>query len=105
MNAAQRRRAAISPVETDDDPVFRSNDTAGISGSALRAFLERIERLQEEKAALQADIREVKSEAKVAGYDIKVINYLLKLRATAPDDLAEFEAMVGVYRRAIGMQF
>ncbi|MEK7244988.1 MAG: DUF2312 domain-containing protein, partial [Pseudomonadota bacterium] len=52
----------------------------GVSAERLHSFVERIERLEEEKAALAGDIREVYSEAKGAGYDIKVLRQVMRLR-------------------------
>jgi uncharacterized protein (UPF0335 family) len=84
----------------DNDPTF---DVGEISGARLRSFIERIERVQEEIRALQADVKEIKSEAKGTGFDIKVINHLLKIRRQDKDDLDEFESLVDVYKRAIGI--
>ena len=55
-------------------------DVGGVAGERLRSFVERIERLEEEKVALSADIREVYAEAKGAGFDIKVMRQLIRLR-------------------------
>lgn len=79
-------------------------EVAGISGERLKSFIERIERLKAEIADLQSDIKEVKAEAKGSGFDIKVINYLVKLRGEDADDRDEFESLVDVYARAIGMR-
>ncbi|MSO85578.1 MAG: DUF2312 domain-containing protein [Rhodospirillales bacterium] len=75
----------------------------GVSAERLRSFVERIERLEEEKAALAGDIREVYSEAKGAGYDIKVLRQVMRLRKLDKDARAEQEAVLETYLRALGM--
>ena len=76
-------------------------DVGGVAGERLRSFVERIERLEEEKVALSADIREVYAEAKGAGFDIKVMRQLIKLRKMDKDDRSEMEAILDVYERAL----
>ena len=75
----------------------------GVSAERLRSFVERIERLEEEKAALAGDIREVYSEAKGAGYDIKVLRQVMRLRKLDKTARQEQEAMLETYLRALGM--
>ena len=76
-------------------------EVGGVAGERLRSFIERIERLEEEKQALAADIREVYSEAKGSGFDIKVIRQLIRLRKMDSDDRSEMEAVLDVYERAL----
>jgi uncharacterized protein (UPF0335 family) len=78
-------------------------DVAGIAGDRLKSFIERIERLEEEKRALAEDIKEVYAEAKGTGFDTKVMRQLIKLRKMDKDDLDEQETLLDVYKRAIGM--
>ena len=78
-------------------------DVGGIAGDQLRAYIERIERLEEEKAALAADVREVFAEAKGNGFDVKIMRQVLRLRKMDGDDRAEEEALLDIYKRAIGM--
>ena len=78
-------------------------EVGGIAGDQLRAYIERIERLEEEKAALAADVREVFAEAKGNGFDVKIMRQVLRLRKMDGDDRAEEEALLGIYKRAIGM--
>jgi uncharacterized protein (UPF0335 family) len=75
----------------------------GNTAARLRSFIERIEKLEEERRGIAEDIKEVKAEAKVAGFDINIITYLIKLRRQDADDRAEFEAIVDTYKRALGM--
>ena len=76
-------------------------DVGGVAGERLRSFIERIERLEEEKQALAADIREVYSEAKGSGFDVKVMRQLIRLRKMDIDDRSEMEAVLEVYERAL----
>jgi uncharacterized protein (UPF0335 family) len=78
-------------------------DTGGIAGERLRSFIERIERLEEEKAALASDIREVFSEAKSAGFDTKIMRQLLRLRKLDNAERQEQEALLDLYKQAIGL--
>lgn len=76
----------------------------GIAGGRLRSLVERIERLEEEKAALAADIREVFAEAKADGYDVKVMRQVIRLRKMDHADRAEQEEMLALYKHALGME-
>ena len=78
-------------------------DVGGIGAKRLRSFIERIERLEEEKAALAADIREVYSEAKGNGFDTKVMRQVIKLRKMESGDRAEQEALLDLYKQALGL--
>ena len=78
-------------------------ERGGVAGDQLRAYIERIERLEEEKAALAADVREVFAEAKGNGFDVKIMRQVLRLRKMDGDDRAEEEALLDIYKRAIGM--
>lgn len=75
----------------------------GVSTERLRSFVERIERLEEEKAALAGDIREVYSEAKGAGFDVKVMRQVMRLRKLDKTARQEQEAVLETYLRALGM--
>lgn len=74
----------------------------GIAAEALRQFVERIERLQEEKKALQQDIAEVYAEAKSTGFDKKALRKLVAERAREPQQLAEENEILDLYRAAVG---
>ncbi len=78
-------------------------DVSGVASERLRSFVERIERLEEEKAALAGDIREVYSEAKGTGFDVKVLRQLIRLRKMDASDRSEMEELLDVYKRALGM--
>jgi len=79
------------------------DDVGGVAADRLRSFIERIERLEEEKKALSGDIKEVYSEAKGAGFDIKIMRQIVRLRKMDKADIDEQEALLDVYRRALGM--
>ncbi len=81
------------------------NDADGaVAGERLKSFVERIERLEEEKRALAEDIKEVYSEAKGVGFDVKTIRALVRLRKMDEDDRDEQEALLDLYMRALGMK-
>ena len=79
-------------------------DVGGVAGDRLRTIIERIERLEEEKQALSNDVREVFSEAKGAGFDVKVIRQVVRLRKMDATDRSEMEQVLDVYKRALGME-
>ena len=79
-------------------------DEGGVAGDRLKTIIERIERLEEEKKALSEDIREIYSEAKGAGFDVKVIRQLVRLRKMDATDRSEMEQVLDVYKRALGME-
>lgn len=76
----------------------------GVAADHLKSFIERIERLEEEKKALADDIRDVYSEAKANGFDVKVMRQIVKIRKMDKDDLDEQEALLETYMRALGMR-
>ena len=78
-------------------------NVGGIAGDRLRSFIERIERLEEEKAATAADIKEVFAEAKGTGFDVKIMRLVLRLRKMEQADRAEQEELLDLYKRALGM--
>jgi uncharacterized protein (UPF0335 family) len=69
----------------------------------LKAFVERIERLEEEKKALADDIRDVYGEAKATGFDVKALRTIIKMRKEDTDDRKEHEAILETYMHALGM--
>ena len=79
------------------------NDVSGVSGDRLRSFIERIERLEEEKSALSEDIKEVYSEAKGTGFDVKIVRQIVRLRKMDESARSEMEEVLDVYKRAMGM--
>lgn len=76
---------------------------ATLSKQQLLAIVERIERLEKETAEIAADIKEIYTEAKSAGFDPKYIKQCIKLRAKDPDELAEEDEVLKMYRDALGI--
>ncbi len=74
-----------------------------IAQDRLRSFIERIERLEEEKAALMADIKEVYAEAKGTGFDTKTMRQVIRLRKMEDNDRQEAEFLLDTYLAALGM--
>lgn len=74
-----------------------------ISADRLKSFIERIEKLEEERKALGGDIRDVYSEAKGVGYDVKTMRAIVAMRAKDAADRAEAETLLDVYKHALGM--
>ena len=76
---------------------------ARIAKDQLKAFVERIERLEEEKKALSDDIRDVYAEAKANGFDVKALRTIVRLRKQDLDERKEQEAILETYMQALGM--
>jgi uncharacterized protein (UPF0335 family) len=74
-----------------------------VTADELRQFIERIEQLDAEKRDVADQRKEVMAEAKGRGYDTSVIRALVTLRRKKPDEVAEFEAVLELYRSALGM--
>ena len=79
-------------------------DGGGIAGERLRSFIQRIERLEEEKKTISDDIREVYSEAKSNGFDPKIMRQVIRLRRMESADRQEQEALLETYLSALGME-
>lgn len=77
---------------------------AGFAKQELMSFVERIERLTEEKDALSADLREVYAEAKGTGFDTKILRRVMALRKLDKADFQEFEAVLDLYLTALDMR-
>lgn len=81
-----------------------SSDVGGVSGQRLKSFIERVERLEEEKSAIAEDIKEVYGEAKATGFDVKIIRRVIKLRKMELDKRREEDELLELYKAAIGME-
>jgi uncharacterized protein (UPF0335 family) len=77
---------------------------SGFAKEHLKSFIERVERLEEEKSALTADIREVYSEAKGQGFDTKIMRQVVRLRKLDTADRQEQDAILDLYMSALGMK-
>jgi uncharacterized protein (UPF0335 family) len=76
-------------------------DVGGIAAEQLRSLIQRIERLEEEKAGLAADIREIFAEAKANGFEPKIMRQVIKLRKLERNDRQEQEALLDLYMHAV----
>lgn len=75
-----------------------------IAADQLRLFIERIERLEEEKKGIADDIRDVYAEAKATGYDVKTMRAIIRLRKMENHDRMEAEALLETYKAALGIE-
>jgi len=78
-------------------------DVGGVAGEQLKSFIERIERLEEEKRALSGDIKEVYAEARGTGFEPKIMRQIIKLRKMDKEEVDEEESLLDLYKRALGM--
>jgi uncharacterized protein (UPF0335 family) len=93
--------AKTNLMTKDDDQ--EDSAPANVSGARLKSFLERIERLEEEKKAMAEDIRDVYSEAKATGFEPKIIRKIISLRKTNLEKRREEQELLDLYMSAIGM--
>jgi uncharacterized protein (UPF0335 family) len=92
------RDVTLEGEKTED-----SAQWGNVSAERLRSLIERIERLEEERKALASDIKDIYAESKSAGFDVKVIRQLIRIRKQEPAEVEEQETLLDVYRRALGM--
>ena len=78
-------------------------DVGGIAGAQLKSFIERIERLEDEKRALGEDIKEVYAEAKGSGFEPKIMRQIIKIRKMDKDDQDEQATLLDLYKQALNM--
>ena len=78
-------------------------DVGGVAGEQLKSFIERIERLEEEKRALSGDIKEVYAEARGTGFEPKIMRQIIKIRKMDKEEVDEEESLLDLYKRALGM--
>lgn len=91
----------LATIENQDgDP---DTQVGGIAADRLRSIIERVERLEEERKALAADIKDVFTEAKSAGFDVRTIKQIIRLRKQEPAEIEEQETLLDIYRRALSM--
>jgi uncharacterized protein (UPF0335 family) len=80
------------------------NSVAGIASERLQSFVDRIERLEEEKKALMSDIKDVYAEAKATGFDNRTMREIVRLRRLDKEDRQERAHLIELYLRALGME-
>ena len=81
-----------------------AQDVGGVAGARLKSFIERIERLEEEKSAIASDIKDVYAEAKGTGFDTKTIRKIISLRKVDTEKRREADEILDLYKSAIGME-
>jgi uncharacterized protein (UPF0335 family) len=96
-------RAPADPAGDSRKQGFPMADIGGIAADRLRSFVERIEQLETEKSALTADIREVYSEAKGTGFDVKALRQVVRLRKLDHAERQEQEEMLDLYKRVLDL--
>ncbi len=87
-----------------DIPNEHIEGTAGFAKEQLKSFIERIERLEEEKKTIADDIKEVFAEMKGTGFDTKAVRVLIRLRGMDQAERQEAEAILDLYKAALGME-
>ena len=101
-NLGKVLEAKEDPQEPHFDCVKKKDaEVGGIDADRLRSLIERIERLEEEKAALGSDIRDIYAEAKSAGFDVKIMRAIIKLRKMNAADRDEQETLLDMYKKAL----
>ncbi|MBR0855458.1 DUF2312 domain-containing protein [Bradyrhizobium liaoningense] len=90
-------------AKTDETAGDRADAATAFAKDQLKSIVERIERLEEEKKAVSDDIRDVYSEAKGNGYDVKALKAIVRLRKLDPSERAEAETILETYLQALGM--
>ncbi|EHM00875.1 hypothetical protein HMPREF9946_02386 [Acetobacteraceae bacterium AT-5844] len=95
---AMEAKASRDRQEADPD-----SEVGGIAVDRLRSIIERVERLEEERKALADDIKDIFAEAKSAGFEVKVIRQIIRIRKQEPAEVEEQETLLDLYRRALGM--
>jgi uncharacterized protein (UPF0335 family) len=89
---------------TKGDLEHDATSNGGVSGAMVRAFIERIERMEEEKAAVATDIKEIYAEAKGNGFNTKVLRIIVRRRKQDANERMEQETLLDIYEHALGMR-
>ena len=103
LDMTDRPNATAHATAHEDGPAVDREATGGIAADRLRSIIERVERLEEERKALGSDIKDIFAEAKSAGFDVKVIRQIIRIRRQEPAEVEEQETLLDIYRRALGM--
>ena len=98
-----RRKKGKPPMKHDPDFARQATDAYTVTAEDLRQFIERYEQLEAEKKDVAEQQKELMAEAKGRGYDPKVMKRVVALRKRKPDDVAEEEAVLDMYKQALGM--
>ncbi len=95
--------ANVAAFPTGENKEDETKEVEGVAGARLKSFIERIERLEEEKAALAEDIKEIYGEAKAVGFDAKTIRKIVRLRKMDIEKRREEDDLLEIYKAALGM--
>jgi len=98
-----KEKAVDAALATGGTVPINSSDAGAVARDQLRSFVERIERLEEEKKTISDDIKDVYGEAKSTGYDAKVLRRVVAIRKQDQNDRLEQEAILDTYLHALGM--
>lgn len=94
----------VTPINPSMENTSQSQDVGGVAGARLKSFVERIERLEEEKSAIADDIKDVYAEAKGTGFDTKTLRKIVSLRKLDVEKRREADELLELYKSAIGME-
>lgn len=104
LSESRKDRCMSATVPSADGEVStKHNRTGPISAERLKSYVERVEKLEEERKAIGGDIRDVYSEAKGVGYDVKTMRKIVALRRMDAADRDEQETLLDTYKHALGM--
>lgn len=103
MKGADRKRRKSPPMKETEEDKAVADSAYSIAAGELRQFVERIEHLEGEKKDIADQVKEVFAEAKARGYDTKAMRKVIALRKRDKDDVAEEEAVIEIYKSALGM--
>lgn len=98
------KKGGLTAMKKGEQKARQGHNSGGIAGDQLKSLLDRIERLEQEKATIAVDIREVFAEAKAHGFDTKTMRRVLKLRKMETSQAQEAAALLGTYLAAVGME-
>ena len=101
--AEPEAQTSEAPAETPHQTQGEARDVGGVAGERLRSFIERIETLEEEKAAIADDIKEIYAELKGVGYDAKTVRKIVSLRKKDAEKRREEDELLDLYKTAVGM--
>ncbi len=93
----------VVALKSPEKPAGAAGEASDSTAVRLKSFIERIERLEEEKKGIADDIKDVFAEAKGTGFDVKIMRQVIRLRKMASDDRREQEELIETYMAALGM--
>lgn len=94
----------VTELKQTNNDSSDDKDVGGVAGARLKSFIERVERLEEEKSAIAEDIKDIYGEAKGTGFDPKTIRKIVSLRKLDIEKRREADDMLELYKSAIGME-